>query len=104
MNKVAARLRAKARKKEKNPLSFSGMIQFGIWDDELHGHNATSPPDAPRFKNDIGSLVDIIDTACGEDFIVALTKTKEVNRLNKAKEIEKMKSKRIDAFEMLSSY
>ena len=76
MNKVAARLRAKARKKEKNPLSFSGMIQFGIWDDELHGHNATSPPDAPRFKNDIGSLVDIIDTACGEDFIVALTKTK----------------------------
>ena len=78
MNKIASRLRARARNKDKNQLTLAGMVQFGIWDDELHGHNATSAPDTPRFKSDIGTLVDIIDTACGEDFIVTLTKTKEV--------------------------
>ena len=83
MNKVAAQLRAKARKKDKDPLSFSGMINLVYGMMSYTDTISTSPPDAPRFKSDIGSLVDIIDTACGEDFIVALTKTKKFSLRDK---------------------
>jgi len=78
VKKIAARLRTKARGRQKHPVNDAGIVQFGIWDDVLHGHNATVPPLCPEFKSENGSRVFVVSVTVGDDFVAVITDSNDV--------------------------
>ena len=78
VKKIAARLRMKARGREKHPVNDAGIVQFGIWDDVLLGHNPTVMPLCPEFKGENGSRIYVVSVAVGDDFVAVITDSNDV--------------------------